>query len=156
MIRNINEDDYGFIIEKLNEWWSGRNMADMLPRLFFIHFQDSSFIFEEAGKIAGFLVGFISNTYKDTGYIHFIGVDPKFRKHKVATNLYKRFIEYCLDHGVSNIKCVTSPINAGSIKFHQRMGFKASSYDSDGYPLAIKSYDGPGGDRVLFNLKICT
>jgi predicted GNAT superfamily acetyltransferase len=111
MIRNVREDDYSIVIESLNDWWGGRNMTDMLPRLFFVHFQESSFIFEEAGKIVGFLIGFISNTYKDIAYIHFVGVDPDFRKNKIAAGLYTRFTEYCLKHGVSNIKCVTSPVN---------------------------------------------
>lgn len=154
MIRKLREDDYDFVIVKLNEWWGGRNMADMLPRLFFIHFRNSSFVYEEAGRVIGFLVGFISNTHKNTGYVHFVGVDPECRNHRVATKLYEEFIDYCIGNGVSTIKCVTSPINKVSIAFHHSLGFKASAYDVNGAPLPVKSYDGPDGDRVLLSFQV--
>ena len=131
-------------------------MADMLPRLFFIHFQDSSFICLDGDRIIGFLVGFISNVHKDTGYIHFVGVDPDFRRTTVARSLYSLFFDYCKNRGVKYIKCVTSPINTDSIAFHQNMGFKASSYDSQGNPVPIQNYDGPGEHRVVFRLQLAT
>jgi hypothetical protein len=37
-IRNIEETDYIPVITVLNGWWGGRNMADMLPKLFFQYF----------------------------------------------------------------------------------------------------------------------
>jgi hypothetical protein len=65
--RNIDESDYGYVIERLNSWWGGRNMADMLPRLFFTYFHYSSFICVDDNKVVGFLVGFVSDAVKDTG-----------------------------------------------------------------------------------------
>jgi ribosomal protein S18 acetylase RimI-like enzyme len=131
-------------------------MADMLPRLFFIHFQDSSFICLDDDQIIGFVVGFISNVCKDTGYIHFVGVDPDYRRSNVANSLYSLFFNYCKSRGVEYIKCVTSPVNTGSIAFHQKMGFRASSYDSQGNPVPIQNYDGPGEHRVVFELRLGT
>lgn len=156
MIRNIREDDYDTIILKINEWWGGRDMVKMLPRLFFIHFQGSSFAVEDLGRIVGFLIGFISDTHKDIGYIHFVGVDPTYRNQKIATKLYKKFIDYCVGNGVLNIKCVTSPTNKVSIAFHYSFGFKASSCNINGEPLPINDCDGPGGDRVLLKLQLHT
>ena len=40
-------------------------MRAMLPRLFFEHFRDTSFVAEEDGEIVGFLCGFLSQTYPD-------------------------------------------------------------------------------------------
>lgn len=154
--RNIQESDYNYVIERLNTWWGGRNMADMLPRLFFIHFQDSSFICFKGNRVIGFVVGFISNSQKDTGYIHFVGVDPDFRRSNIANALYSRFFNYCKNKGVKYIKCVTSPVNTGSIAFHHKMGFKASAYDSQGNPVPTKDYDGPGEHRVIFKLRLST
>ena len=37
-IRNAEPSDYPPIISVINEWWGGRNMADILPKLFFVHF----------------------------------------------------------------------------------------------------------------------
>jgi ribosomal protein S18 acetylase RimI-like enzyme len=148
--RNIEETDYDYVIERLNNWWGGRNMADMLPRLFFIHFRDSSFVCLDGDRITGFVVGFISNVHKDTGYIHFVGVDPDYRRSQVAKALYYLFFEHCKNRGINYIKCVTSPVNTGSIAFHHSMGFKAVSYDSRGNPVPVQNYDGPGEHRVVF------
>lgn len=46
-VRNIQGEDYVKIHSVLNDWWGGRDMAAMLPKLFFIHFQETSFIIEE-------------------------------------------------------------------------------------------------------------
>ncbi len=40
-------------------------MAAMLPKLFFVHFQETSFIIEEDGETLGFLCGFFSQTHKE-------------------------------------------------------------------------------------------
>ena len=45
------------VISVVDSWWNGRHMADMLPRLFFEHFTDTSFAAERDGELAGFLVG---------------------------------------------------------------------------------------------------
>ena len=44
--------------------------------------------------------------------------------------------------GRSLVRCVTSPLNEGSIAFHESLGFSVES--------VAKDYDGPGEDRVLF------
>lgn len=50
-IRNVKEGDYAPVIGVINDCW-GRNMADILPKLFFQHFQDTSFVVEENDRIA--------------------------------------------------------------------------------------------------------
>ncbi len=68
MIRNVKEEDYYYIYPRVNEWWGGRQLAHLLPKLFFQHFQDTSFVVEEADnasdtkKIIAFIIGFISQT----------------------------------------------------------------------------------------------
>lgn len=73
-IRSVRESDYKVIISVIDSWWGGRQMADMLPSLFFRHFQDTSFVAEEDNKLIGFLTGFISQSYPGEAYIHFIGI----------------------------------------------------------------------------------
>ena len=46
----------------------------------FVHFQETSFIIEEDGETLGFLTGFLSQTHKEEAYVHFIGVNPKYRR----------------------------------------------------------------------------
>jgi len=90
-IREIRESDYLPVITVLDEWWNGRQMADMLPRLFFKHFKDTSFVAEENEQILGFLIGFKSQTYLEQAYIHFIGIHPEHRGIGIGKNLYSKF-----------------------------------------------------------------
>ena len=152
-LRNLVPDDYAAIITVLNDWWGGRQMSDMLPRLFFEHFCDTSFIAQaEDDSIAGFLVGFLSQSQNDEAYIHFVGVHPDQRKNGVGKLLYEHFFDVVQQHGRYIVKCVTSPVNKNSIAFHQRMGFVPKANDTkteEGVPC-IENYDGKGESRVVF------
>jgi ribosomal protein S18 acetylase RimI-like enzyme len=155
-LRPLRADDHAPIIRVLDAWWGGRPMRDMLPRLFFEHFNTTSFIAERDGEIAGFLVGFFSPAHADEAYIHFVGVHPHHRGEGVGRMLYDRFFALMRGHGRAVVRCVTSPVNAGSIGFHTRMGFApkpSETNNADGVPYAA-DYDGPGEGRVLFSKHI--
>jgi len=142
-IRHAQPSDYGRVIGLVNVWWGGREMAPMLPKLFFLHFEGTSFVAErEDGQLAGFLVGFVSQTNPDEAYIHFVGVAPEERGSGLGRDLYQRFFEVVKAHGCSVVRCVTSPANEDSVAFHETLGFEADRVAAD--------YDGPGEDRVLF------
>jgi len=64
----------------------------MLPRLFFTHFRETSFVAEDGGWLAGFLCGFLSQTYPDQAYVHFVGVAPDRRGDGLARDLYERSV----------------------------------------------------------------
>lgn len=53
------------MIGVVDAWWGGRQMAAMLPKLFFVHFRDTSFVAEEDGEVVAFLCGFRSQTYDE-------------------------------------------------------------------------------------------
>jgi ribosomal protein S18 acetylase RimI-like enzyme len=150
-IRHAEPSDYPFVISVVNEWWGGRKMADMLPKLFFVHFRQTSFVAEHAGNVVGFLIGFVSQTSHNEAYIHFAGVHPAFRKQGIGHALYERFFEGVRQWGCSVVRCVTSPVNKDSISFHQSLGFLIEPSDKqvEGLPIA-ENYDGRGEDRVLF------
>ena len=141
-VRNVRSSDCQQVLAVINDWRGGRNMADMLPTLFFDHFQNTSFIVEEDGQMVAFLIGFVSQSQAEESYIHFIGVHPEFRKHGLAHRLYNLFLEKVRSLGCSKVRCVTSPLNEGSIQFHTRIGFEIES--------VAKDYDGRGNTRVLF------
>lgn len=65
VIRHVEQDDYQPIISVVDEWWGGRPMAAMLPKLFFLHFSSTSFTAVADGQIVGFLIGFVSQTFPD-------------------------------------------------------------------------------------------
>jgi ribosomal protein S18 acetylase RimI-like enzyme len=140
-IRHAKPSDYGRIIGRINVWWAGREMAPMLPKLFFIHFEGTSFVAEDDGELAGFVCGFLSQTAADEAYIHFVGVDPERRGEGLGRELYERFFEEVRTNGRTMVRCVTSPLNERSVAFHESLGFEVER--------VVPDYDGPGEDRVL-------
>jgi GNAT superfamily N-acetyltransferase len=154
-IRHAEPADYGPVIAALNGWWGGRNMSDMLPRLFFVHFRDTSFVAVRGTGIAGFLIGFRSQTFPEEGYIHFAGVRPDERRKGVGSLLYERFFHAAYEKGCRVVHSVTSPSNRVSIAFHLRKGFHVETGDGMSEGIAFTSaYDGPGNDRVVFSRSI--
>ena len=57
----------------MNEWWGGRKMQQLFPRLWLQHFGGTSWLAEdENGRPLGFLVGFVSADHPDEAYVHLI------------------------------------------------------------------------------------
>ena len=140
-IRHASPSDYGRVIGRVNVWWGGREMAPVLPRLFFLHFEGTSFVAEEGQDLAGFVCGFLSQTEPDEAYVHFVGVAPERRGAGLGRRLYDRFFEEVQAQGRSVVRCVTSPVNEVSVAFHEALGFEVDR--------VIEDYDGPGESRVL-------
>ena len=140
-IRHARPSDYGRVIGVVDAWWGGRQMSPMLPRLFFVHFEGTSFIAEVEGELAGFLCGFLSQTHDDEAYVHFVGVDPERRGQGIGTALYERFFAEVRPLARSVVRAVTSPANVGSVDFHEALGFEVER--------VMENYDGRGGDPVL-------
>ncbi|MGE7689462.1 GNAT family N-acetyltransferase [Lysinibacillus sp. NPDC097214] len=154
-IRLVKGSDYYVISPLINEWWGGRNMSDMLPKLYFDHFTQTSFIAEKDGKLVGFLIGFLSQTHSNEAYIHFVGVHPEYRKHNIGKHLYNKFFNVVKQNDRNIVRCVTSPVNKVSIAYHTKMGFEIEDGDRIVDGLSIKTdYDGPNQDRVLFVKKL--
>jgi GNAT superfamily N-acetyltransferase len=144
LIRQAEPDDYGRVIGVVDEWWGGRPMAAMLPKLFFVHFRDTSFVADDDGVIAGFLCGFLSQSFADEAYIHFVGVEPAWRGRGIARLLYERFFEAVAPRTI--VRAVTSSVNERSIAFHAALGFDTSRVE--------ENYDGRGESRVLLERRL--
>ena len=141
-IRHAEPADHARVAAVIDEWWGGRRMRDMLPRLFFTHFHDTSFVAEdEKGGLTGFICGFLSQTYPEEAYIHFVGVARERRGAGLARELYETFFAAVQAHGRTTVRCVTSPANSGSLAFHHRLGFEVEA--------EVENYDGAGESRVL-------
>ncbi len=141
-IREARPADYGRVIQHIDAWWGGREMASMLPRLFFVHFEGTSFVAEtNDGELAGFLCGFMSQTEPGEAFVHFLGVAPSRRGSGLGRELYQRFFDTVRAEGRTLVRCVTSPANESSIEFHRALGFEVER--------TVPDYDGPGQDRVL-------
>jgi len=154
-LRHAEPSDYPPLVGVVDAWWGGRHMADMLPKLFFVHFRPTSFVAEARGRVAGFLAGFRSQSFPEQAYIHFVGVDPAFRMAGVARALYQRFFAAARELGCTEAHGVTSPSNTGSLHFHAAMGFDFLPGDAtkDGVPYTA-DYDGRGEPRVRLRKRL--
>lgn len=157
--RRPTESDHPRVLAVMGRWWGGlggddgaRQRAALVPRLFFQHFTVGSTVVEDADQeLAAFLVGFVSPSRPEVGYIHFVGVDPGIRGRGLGRTLYRRFFAYAAAHGATTVACITGPANRASIAFHTRLGFTIQPGDKlvDGVDTH-SDYDGPGLDRVTF------
>jgi GNAT superfamily N-acetyltransferase len=143
--RSALEEDHRWIVDVVDDWW-GRPVARALPRLFLDHFHRTSFVVEEKGRPIAFLIGFLSASKGDEAYIHFVGVDPAFRRHGIGAALYERFFELARSDGRHRVKAITAAVNADSIAFHRELGFDVSP--------PIEGYDRPGAVHVVFTREL--
>ncbi|PVE70252.1 GNAT family N-acetyltransferase [Priestia megaterium] len=130
-VRLVKGSDYYVISPLINDWWNGRQMSDLLPKLFFDHFKNTSFIVEEEGEIIGFLIGFLSQSYSNEAYIHFVGIHPEYRGKGIGRQLYNQFFDVIKQSGRNIVRCVTSPVNKTSIAYHTKMGFEIEQGNKD-------------------------
>lgn len=156
MIRHLEERDYDPVIIVIDEWWGGRKMSHLLPRIFLIHFRPTSFAVEEGVSVIGFLAGFVSQTNPEQAYIHFVGIHPAHRRRGLGRRLYTHFFDTVWRLGCHTVRCITSPENKDSIAFHTRMGFQIehATGDYSGVPCAL-NYELNGEHRVLFAKLFC-
>jgi GNAT superfamily N-acetyltransferase len=149
------EADHGFLVDQVDQWWGGRKIHQLLPRLWLQHFTGTSWIVEdETGATIGFLVGFISPDHPDEAYIHMVATDPNHRGAGVGRALYERFFDDVRAHGVRRVTAITWPGNRVSVGFHRAMGFTPDDgpgtqrlYGTPAYP----DYDAEGDERVVFS-----
>ncbi len=154
-MRNLLPTDFEFVSSVADDWWGGRPVRHLLPRLFFEHFGPTSFAVPGTHGLLGFLVGLRSQSDPGVGYIHFVGVAPPERNKGLARALYDEFFNAAALLGCTEVRCITSPVNAASVAFHQALGFSLlpSPHMENGFPVA-KDYSAPGQSRVLFTRQI--
>lgn len=146
--------DHARIAAVMDEWWGGRGMRALLPRLWLEHFTGTSWVAEDAdGRLRGFLVAFVGQDDPETGYVHLIAADPNRRHAGIGRALYERAFADLRAHGAIRVTAVTWPGNRTSIAFHRAMGFRVDDgpgtqpiYGTPAHP----DHDGPGDDRVVF------
>jgi ribosomal protein S18 acetylase RimI-like enzyme len=153
-LRHPTDADHARIVGLVDEWWGGRRMRALLPRLWFQHFAGTSWIAEAAdGRLVGFVVAFISQDDPATGYVHMIAADPNHRRGGIGRALYERVFDDLASRGVRRVSAITWPGNRQSVAFHEAIGFRVDdgpgTQNLYGTP-AYADYDGDGDDRVVF------
>jgi L-amino acid N-acyltransferase YncA len=156
--RRPTAEDHPRLDAVIDEWWGGRRLRHLLPRLWLEHFASTSWVVEDdEGRLAGFLVGFISQVDATTAYAHMIATDPNRRRQGVGAQLYTRFFDDARALGARRVTAVTWPGNRQSIAFHRSIGFAVDDGPGTqsiyGTPAHV-DHDGEGEDRVVFLLDL--
>jgi ribosomal protein S18 acetylase RimI-like enzyme len=141
--------DWDRVMAVMPAWWGGRDLRGMLPKIFFEHFRRTSLIAEHEDRLLGFLVGFFCPDHEGEAYIHFVGVEPAWRRSGLAGDLYRRFIALASADGRTVVRAVTAPVNTGSIAFHTALGFSIlpGDFEVDGIPVTVDR--GTQGDHLV-------
>ena len=123
--RRPTEADYPAISRVVDDWWGGRKIDVLLPRLWLQHFTGTSWLAEtDDGRLAGFLVGFLSPDHADVAYCHLIATNPNLRGRGLGRALYERFFGDARAAGRTQITAITWPGNRLSLAFHRALGFE--------------------------------
>ena len=151
--RRPTEADYPRISGVMDDWWGGREIARLLPRLWLQHFTGTSWIAEDAeGRLAGFLVGFLSPDRPEMAYCHVIATNPNRRRKGLGRALYERFFADASAAGRSVVTAITWPANRASLGFHRSLGFEVLAGEGTqnlyGTP-ATAGYDFGREDRAV-------
>ena len=140
-IRRLEKADFDHVVQVVDRWWGGP-MAALVHPIFHYEFGDRALVAEEAGRIVGFLFGFVAGEGAGrVGYVHLVGVHPEYRQHGAGRALYERFMEACRESGVHRLKAI-SPVGSDVAReFHEGLGFRGEE---------VPDYAGPGRARVVF------
>jgi len=141
--------DWERVMAVMPEWWGGRDLRSMLPKIFFEHFRGTSLIAEHEDRLLGFLVGFFCPDHDGEAYVHFVGVDPAWRRAGLAGDLYRRFIVLARADRRTVVRAVTAPVNKGSIAFHTALGFRILPGDTEVDGLPVTTDPGPQGEHLV-------
>lgn len=146
--RRPHEDDYPGIVSVIDEWWGGRRMEALLPRLWLQHFTGTSWLAAtEEGRLAGFLIGFHSPDQPDIAYCHLVATNPNHRGRGVGRALYERFFADARAAGRSRAVAITWPANRASLAFHRALGFEPERGPGTRNLYGVPAYDRYDFDR---------
>jgi ribosomal protein S18 acetylase RimI-like enzyme len=122
-----------------DQFWDGRDARFLHQRVFVHEFGDTCLAARGAdGSILGYVIGF--TTPDRIGYIHAVAVRAAARGTGCGQALYRAFAAAAAAQGADRLKAITDVGNAGSIAFHQRLGFQVTRSDD---------YSGPGAPRMV-------
>lgn len=138
--------DYAAIVGDLTSFWDSDRTRHLHHPMFAREFADSAFVVRDATLLAGYLMGFRSQT-GPLGYVHLVAVRRSHRGMGIARALYEHFAASVRGHGVTGLKAITTPGNTASVEFHRALGF---------VDRLVADYSGPGQDRVLMECDVHT
>lgn len=141
-IRQAESEDHASVAAVVDAWWGRKPMRQMLPRLFFVHFRETSLLPRSEASSSASSAAFSPKATPRRRMCISSGSTRLTEAKDWPRALYERFFEAARGHGRSLVRSVTSRTNLGSIEFHRRLGFEIEG--------EAANYDGEGSARVLF------
>jgi ribosomal protein S18 acetylase RimI-like enzyme len=155
VFRHPIEADHAVLEPLLRDWFGGsRALAASVQRLWFRHFSSTSWIAETPdGRVAGFLVGFVSPDRPAEAVVVAVATSPNRRRRGIGRALIGRFEGSCLPLGAGRVVTAVPPDERVAIEFLRAIGFTptedAATKRLFGIP-SVPDYDGHGQDRAVF------
>jgi ribosomal protein S18 acetylase RimI-like enzyme len=87
---------------------------------------DTCLVAEANGKVVGFALGSIMTKPRSAwryGWLEWLGVDPAFKRHGIATRLFKQLTSKFIENNARIILVDTDEDNADALAFFRKMGF---------------------------------
>jgi GNAT superfamily N-acetyltransferase len=138
--RALTKADFDHVVEVIDRWWGGP-IGTFAHPIFFYELGEHALVAEEDGVVIGFLLGFIANAPRKTGYVHLVGIHPDHRRKGVGRALYRAFADTCRTASCVRLKAITTHANEGSIRFHLALGWTQEE---------VEDYAGPSRKRLVF------
>lgn len=146
-------DDFNQIFTDIADFWGHDRTLYLHHPMYVREFGNTAYVIKDGETVAAYLFGFLSQT-RPAAYVKFVAVRPAYRRRGLARSLYDHFIAYAETQGCTEIRAITTPINADSIAFHRALGMELLGEPNEhGIPV-IPDYAGPGRPRVLFRRPI--
>jgi GNAT superfamily N-acetyltransferase/predicted enzyme related to lactoylglutathione lyase len=144
--------DYDQIVSELPAFWGDDRMRALHHPMFLNEFGDGAHVIREGEQVVAYLFGFVAPG--PLAYIHLVGVRGSHRHRGLARRLYDHFTAQAVARGCRQLRAITSPQNAGSIRFHRSLGFEPVGEPGAGGVPVVKDYGGPGVDRVVLEKRL--
>ena len=129
LIRGAEARDERKVRAALDRDAAGSATCGPLPSLLFEHFGPTGFVAESGGELAGFLLGFASQTYPGEAHVYAVWVRPDRRRTQLGTALYECFVAAAHEQYCSVVRASAVGTDGRAIAFHQALGFVVEDED---------------------------
>ena len=152
-LRHVADADATALADRLRDWSEHR--SDAYPgRVWFRHFAGTSWLAASDGESRplGLLLGFASPERAGEIVIHYLAVDPAFRRKGIGRALVTRFEDAGRDAGARRVTAACRPDDRAVLAFFAALGYAPATEPGTrrlyGVP-ALADFDGPGQDRAI-------
>lgn len=138
-LTGCTKDDYDQIVSELSDFLGHDRHRPLHHPIFVNEFSDCAFVVRDQATVVAYLFGCIASA-APVAYVH-LGL---------ARQRYDHFTRLAVAGGCRQLRAITNPENAGSIRFHRALGFQLEGVSNAARVPVVEDYGGPGVDRVVF------